>query len=35
MLKHNELPEEERPSPQVCLVPEVETAEDRNADGSR
>jgi hypothetical protein len=35
MLEHNELPKEERPSPQICLVPEVEAAEDRNADGSR
>ena len=29
MLEHNELPKEERPSPQVCLVPEEEAAEDR------
>jgi hypothetical protein len=33
MLEHNELPKEERPSPQICLVPEVEAAEDHNADG--
>jgi hypothetical protein len=35
MLEHNGLPKEERPSPQVCLAPEVEAAEDRNADGAR
>jgi hypothetical protein len=35
MLDHNELPKEERPSPQICLVPQAKAAEDRNADGSR
>jgi hypothetical protein len=35
MLDHNELSEGERPSPQICLVPQAKAAEDRNADGSR
>ena len=35
MLEHDELPKEERPSSQICLVPEAKAAEDRNADGSR
>jgi len=35
MLEHNELRKEERPSPQICLKPEVKAAEGRDADGPR